>query len=141
MGLFKRGNVWWASVTHNGKQYRFSCNTQDKTEAQSIYAKVLLELRQGNLRIQRKEPKEPEAKKPSYAEYYQEQYLKWCKGRHLYYKIKRYIPSILPEWFKKLKIYQISNKEVELLQTHFMEKGYSVATCNRSLSIVKPSFT
>ncbi|MCS7135305.1 MAG: tyrosine-type recombinase/integrase, partial [Candidatus Aenigmarchaeota archaeon] len=140
MGLFKRGNVWWASVTHNGKQYRFSCNTQDKTEAQAVYARVLLELKKGNVRI---EKKEPEQKKSTltYAEYYQEHYLKWCKGRHAYYRIKRYLPSVLPEWFKRLKIYQITNKEVELLQNHFMDQNYSVATCNRYLSIVKASFT
>lgn len=70
MGLFKRGNVWWASVMHQGKRYRFSCKTSDKSEAQAVYAKVLLELKQGNVRIKESKPKEPEKPKLTYGEYY-----------------------------------------------------------------------
>lgn len=144
MGLFKRGNVWWASVVKDGKQYRFSCKTKDKSEAQAVYAKVLLELKQGNVRIGRKQDKEPENRKSnlSYAEYYQEHYLKWCKGRQAFYHtMKKYCLKVLPDWFKKLMLDEIRTKEVELIQNHLMDKGYSVATCNRYISIVKASFT
>ncbi|WP_297212717.1 MULTISPECIES: tyrosine-type recombinase/integrase [Thermodesulfovibrio] len=139
MGLFKRGNVWWASVVHDGKQYRFSCKTSDKSEAQAVYAKVLLELKQGNVRKRESKPEKP---KLTYAEYYEEHYLKWCNGRQAFYnKMKKYALNRMPEWFKKLKLTDIGTKEVELLQNYYMEKNLSVATCNRYISIVKASFT
>ncbi|MCX7723867.1 MAG: hypothetical protein N2042_01295 [Thermodesulfovibrio sp.] len=40
-----------------------------------------------------------------------------------------------------MRISEIKTKEVELIQAHLIEKGYSVATCNRYLSILKASFT
>ncbi|MCX7794119.1 MAG: site-specific integrase, partial [Thermodesulfovibrionales bacterium] len=43
--------------------------------------------------------------------------------------------------FKKMRLDEIKTKEVELIQAHLMDKGYSVATCNRYISIVKASFT
>lgn len=142
MGLFKRGNVWWASVMHNGKQHRFSCKTRDKTEAQAVYAKILLELRQGSARVKENKPKEPEKPRLTYAEYFEEHYLKWCSKRQVYFhKMKKYFLKVLPDWFKKLKIEEISTKEIEFLQNHFMDKNYTIATCNRYLSIVKASFT
>ncbi|MEN2985988.1 MAG: site-specific integrase [Thermodesulfovibrionaceae bacterium] len=141
MGLYKRGNVWWASVTHNGKQYRFSCKTKNRTEAQAIYAKVLLELRKGNVRVEKKEP-EKRKNSLTYAEYYQEQYLKWCKNRQAFYHtMKKYALKVLPEWFKKMRLDEIRTKEIEFVQNHLIDKGYSVATCNRYLSILKASFT
>lgn len=44
MGLFRRGDVWWLSFTHKGKQYRRSTETQDKKLAEKIYAKVLTQV-------------------------------------------------------------------------------------------------
>ncbi|GLI52434.1 tyrosine-type recombinase/integrase [Thermodesulfovibrio yellowstonii] len=141
MGLFKRGNVWWASVMHNGKQHRFSCKTLDKTEAQAVYAKILLELKQGKARVKESKPNEPEKPELTYAEFYEQHYLKWCKGRQSYYASKKYFLKVLPEWFKKLRLDEIKTRELELVQNHFMELNCSIATCNRYLSIIKASFT
>lgn len=141
MGLYKRGNVWWASVVNEGKQYRFSCKTSDKAEAQAVYARLLLELKQGKALISERKQREPKKPKLTYAEYYENNYLPWCKGRQVFYNSKKYFLKLLPEWFKNLKIDEIRNKEIELIQNHFMEKNYSIASCNRYLSIVKASFT
>jgi len=37
MGLYKRGQVWWMSFVHQGKQYRRPTKTRDKKVAQRIY--------------------------------------------------------------------------------------------------------
>ena len=34
--LYKRGNIWWTKFNLSGKQYRFSCKTNDKTLAKEI---------------------------------------------------------------------------------------------------------
>lgn len=44
MGLYKRGNIWWFSITIKGKQFRFSTRTADRKKATEIYARALLEL-------------------------------------------------------------------------------------------------
>jgi integrase len=75
------------------------------------------------------------------AEFYEQHYLKWCKGRQSYYASKKYFLKVLPEWFKIIRLDEIKTKELELVQNHFMELNYSVATCNRYLSIIKASFT
>jgi len=36
MGLYKRGSIWWANLTYNGKQYRFSLKTKNKSCNQSL---------------------------------------------------------------------------------------------------------
>ncbi len=54
---------------------------------------------------------------------------------------KKYYLKVLPEWFKKLRLVDINNKEVEMLQSYFIKQQYSTATCNRYISILKASMT
>lgn len=54
---------------------------------------------------------------------------------------KSHFFRVIPDWFKKLRLNQISTKEIELLQSHFIQKEYSIATCNRYIGIIKASFS
>ncbi len=47
MGLFKRGQTWWISFSHNGKQVRHSTETGNEELAKKIYYKVMTEVAEG----------------------------------------------------------------------------------------------
>jgi len=47
MGIYKRGKVWWMSITYEGRQIRRSTETTDKKLAMKVYAKVLTEITEG----------------------------------------------------------------------------------------------
>lgn len=47
MGIFKRGQVWWMSFTHNGKQIRHSCETTSKKLAKEIFYKLKTQVTEG----------------------------------------------------------------------------------------------
>lgn len=44
MGLYKRGNIWWMSFTHEGKQYRNSTETTNFDKATRIFEGIRKEL-------------------------------------------------------------------------------------------------
>lgn len=143
MALFKRGNTWWISLYHNGKRYRISTRTSDRKRAEEIHAKVLLRLSNPQ---PESEPKlqtttEPAESSMTYAEFYEKHYLPWCYKRQAYYEVKKYYLKVLPEWFHKLPISNVGLKEIEYLQNFFLERNYSIATCNRYISILKASFS
>src|SRR5579862_8776555 len=47
MGLFKRKNVWWMSITYQGKQIRRSTGTSDKRLAEAVLGKVKVKIIEG----------------------------------------------------------------------------------------------
>ncbi len=47
MGLYKRNQVWWMSINHNGQRVRRSTETANKRLAQKIYKKVLTQVSEG----------------------------------------------------------------------------------------------
>lgn len=146
MALFKRGKVWWISIYHNGKRYRFSTKTNNKKKAEEINAKVLTRLNNPTTSKIKTQPQhelhELSESDITYKEYYENHYLPWCRKRQAYYEsMKKYFLNVLPEWFKNLRLNHLNLKEVELLQSFFLEKNYKVATCNRYLKIFKASMT
>ena len=147
MGLYKRGNIWWGSISHNGKQYRFSLKTTDKREALKIFALVYSKLKgeepQG-IKYQSRIPfmTQPSKSDLTFEVFYKDYYLPWCYKRQVYYEtLKKYLLNKLPEWFKKLKLNEIGVRELELIQTYLLNEGKSIATCNRYVSVIKASFT
>lgn len=47
MGLYKRKNVWWFSVMHNGRRIQETLGTENKKLAERFYAKVVTDLQEG----------------------------------------------------------------------------------------------
>ncbi|MEN2994231.1 MAG: site-specific integrase [Thermodesulfovibrio sp.] len=142
MALVKRGKIWWIDFYHNGKRYRLSTKTSDKKKAEEIYIKVLLRLNSAE-KIQNVKYEQgitQTESSMSYEEFYEKHYLKYCYKRHKT-NIEVYFFRSLPDWFKKLKLNQIGTQEVEQLQSYFIQKEMSVATCNRYIGIVKSSFS
>lgn len=45
--MFKRGGVWWTSITYKGKRFRKSLDTPDKKFAQALEAKLRVEVIEG----------------------------------------------------------------------------------------------
>ncbi|MDW7997824.1 MAG: site-specific integrase [Thermodesulfovibrio sp.] len=146
MALVKRGNIWWIDIYHNGKRIRFSTKTSDRKKAEEIYSKVLFGLNEATLKSQVEAESEQSVGQKeshiSYEEFYEKHYLPWCSKRQAYYgSMKKYFLNVLPDWFKNLQLNQIGTKEVEYLQNFFIEKNYSIATCNRYISILKASLS
>ncbi len=44
MGLYRRGKVWWMSITHNNQQIRRTTGTAEKKLAEKILAKVMTQI-------------------------------------------------------------------------------------------------
>lgn len=130
MGLYKRGKIWWFSITIKGKQYRFSTKTTDKKKAQEIYLRTLLDL---------ENPATEEQPSMLFGDYFQNQYLPFCK-RQTSYSSKKYYFKSIPDWFKKLPLNRITTRDLELLQGDLL-KGRKPATVNRIIAAIKHSFT
>ncbi len=143
MGLFRRGEIWWCSITHNGKQHRFSLKTSDKSAAQMVYARVLLKLKDTKrlFFLSQSSTEKVTYTDITFEEFYSKHYLPWCHKRQAYYEIKKYLLNKIPEWLKKLKLNEIGVRELELIQNHFLEQEKSVATCNRYIANIQSSFT
>lgn len=137
MALFKRGRIWWMSFVKNGRQYRVSTKTTDKKKAEMIYHKLMLELDSCSASFEQ----EPRESSITFKEFFENHYLKWCYKRQNYYSRKQYFTKSLPEWFLKLKLNQITTKQVDELQTYFLSREFKIATVNRYLSIVKAAMT
>ncbi|MDI6864623.1 tyrosine-type recombinase/integrase [Thermodesulfovibrio yellowstonii] len=143
MALYKRGNTWWIDLYHNGKRYRISTKTHDKRKAEEIHAKVLLKLGSPQTEIVPEPEKLTQLAESSitYQEFYEKHYLTWCYGRQEFYESKKYYLNIIPDWFKNLELNRIGTKEVELLQSYFIQKKKTTATCNRYIAIFQASMT
>ncbi len=46
--MFKRSDIWWMCISHNGRKVQKSLGTSDKRLAQSIEAKIRTELVEGS---------------------------------------------------------------------------------------------
>ena len=131
MGLYKRGNIYWCSITVKGKQYRFSTKTKDRKTAQQIYAKLLFDLENSLT--------QPEKPKITFIEFFKNQYLTWSE-RQASYRTKKYYPNVIPDWFKKIPLSEISTRDIELLQGDLM-KDKKPATVNRIIASIKHAMT
>jgi len=47
MGLYKRGETFWFTVTYDGRRIRESLGTDSKKMAEKLYAKVLTDIIEG----------------------------------------------------------------------------------------------
>jgi hypothetical protein len=45
--IFKRGDIWWVSYHHRGKEYRESSRSQNEGEARKLLKKRLGEMGRG----------------------------------------------------------------------------------------------
>jgi hypothetical protein len=55
MGLTKRNDVWWMSFMYQGRQVRRSTGTSKKQLAEAIYAKVKVQIAEGQFFERREE--------------------------------------------------------------------------------------
>lgn len=130
MGLYKRGNIWWFSITIKGKQFRFSTKTSDRKKATEIYARTLIEL---------ENPAKEIESSISFGEFFQKQYLPFTE-RQASFRTKKYYPGVIPDWFKRLPLNKITTRDIELLQGDLL-KSRTPASVNRIIAAVKHSFT
>lgn len=147
MGLYKRGKIWWISITANGKQQRFSTGTTDRKQAELVYSRVLLQLnqraQQAQITPQVSQSTGEQTKESSmtFEEFFRDCYLPWCKGRQASYEVKKYYLQVVPLWFRRLGLNQIGLREVEQLQSHFISENLTPAACNKYVNILKASMT
>jgi hypothetical protein len=46
--MFKRSNIWWTCISHNGKKIQKSLGTSNKKPAQAVEANIKTELVEGS---------------------------------------------------------------------------------------------
>ncbi len=133
MGLVKRNNVWWMSLTYHGKQVRRSTGTSDKRLAESILAKVRVKIIEGRFfdtleensrtfgEMMDRYEKEHVVKKASWRTY------------------KGYIKNMRP-FFGQLTLVEVRPNRIVQYKAKRYAEGVKPATINRELAIMKNAF-
>lgn len=138
----KKSPFWWICIIYKGKRYRFSTKTESREKAEAILAETMLKLYKGRATEQIQTKKEnPQKKDITLREFFFEHYYRYCEGINQYPRGKKYIFDMIPEWFKDLKVKNISLRDAELLQGELVKRGYKAQTVNRIMNLVKHCFT
>lgn len=136
MGLFKRGQVWWMSFTHRGKQVRKPTNVKDKKLAEKIYHKVMTQLAEGQW-LDKLEGEDKTFKE--LADKYINEYAKLNKRS--WQKDQERLNNHLIPFFGELIVTEISPKVISAYKGHRYQKDISPSTINRELTIMKHMYT
>src|SRR3989304_8312531 len=130
MGLYKRGQVWWMSIAHNGRQIRRSCETASKKLAEEILCKEKTQVVEGKFF-------EVEAKETTFEELSQEVILDYqVNGKKSLDRIGRNFKH-LEKTFKGMRVAEITTT---LIQSHIVKRqkeGAKNATINREMAGLK----
>lgn len=136
MGLYRRGQVWWMSFTHRGKQVRKPTNVRDKRLAEKIYHKVMTQLAEGQW-LDKLEGEDRTFKELS--DKYINEYAKLNKRS--WQKDQERLNNHLIPFFGELIVTEISPKAISAYKGLRYQKGISPSTINRELTIMKHMYS
>lgn len=126
--IYRRGKIYWIRYSANGRQYRESTYSTNKSDAKLLLAKRLSEIAEG---------KEPASKVKNYTfEELAAAYSKWCE-RQRSFKTKQRLLKQLINAFGHLYTRQITTRLLEDFQTQRLKKGNKPATINRLMATMK----
>lgn len=135
MGLYKRGKVWWMSLTYQGGQIRRSTGTSDRRLAEAIVGKVRVQIVEGRFFETRQE------KERTFAEM-MERYLREVsvrKAPESCLRDEQCADHLLP-WFAEKLLCQVSSKLLAEYKVRRREEGAAPATINKELGMVRHAF-
>ncbi len=133
MGLFKRGTVWWMSVTYQGRQVRKSTGTGDKRLAEAILAKVKVKIVEGRYFDRLEEQTRTFGE---LMERYETEHAAKQASRRA---IRGYIRNLLPV-FGHLTLGEIRPQLIVAYKQKRYADGVAPATINRELAAMKKAF-
>lgn len=135
MGLFKRGKVWWMTITYQRKQVRRSTGTSDRRLAEAVLAKVRVKIVEGRFFDTLEE------RERTFGEM-MERYLKERTIRKAPGSIQRdqqCLKHLLP-YFGGRVLAEITPKLISAYKATRYEKGAAPATLNKELGLMKSAF-
>ena len=135
MGLFKRGQTWWISFSHNGKQVRHSTETGNEELAKKIYYKVMTEVAEGKWLD--KLPGSKETFKEM-MEKYMDEHSKPNKAS--WDRDERSLAHLLP-FFQDHVVTEVKPKMINQYKTMRRKEGASTCSVNRELALMKHAYT
>ncbi len=133
MGLYKRDQVWWMSLSYNGKQIRRSCETTSKKLAEEILYKVKTQIVEGKFF-------EVEAKETTFEELRQGLILDYqVNGKKSLDRVERNIGH-LEKSFAGMRVAEITTSLIQAYIVKRQKEGAKNATINREMAALKRMF-
>ena len=142
MGLYKRGNVWWMSITptKRGKVERISCGTADKQLAERIYFDTRLSIAEGRWfpESQKTQPNQERTIHEMIWRYVQEfSPLKKPKS----HQRDRQCAAILCRIIRDTPLIEATAKRLSGYKGVRREEGAAPATINKEMILLSSAFT
>lgn len=128
MGLYKRGNVWWMSLTINGKHLGLSTGCNSKRMAQKVLDLRRAEILEGRLRL-------PKSNAPKLNEW-AEQFLESIQHSNTQRVYRSCIKS-LNEFFGPARLSEITPEGIEQFKVVRTKSGAGPAIINRNLAVLR----
>jgi integrase len=133
MGLFKRGQIWWISITQQGQRIRESTGTHDRRLAEAILGKVRTRLIEGRFFEVREEKERTFAEMMERVE--AEHVVKLVSQRTYRGFIKRLVDALGP-----YRLADITPSMVSQYKQRRYREGLKPASLNRELACMKKAF-
>ena len=135
MALFKRGRVYWMSLSHNGRLARQSTGIKDKKLAEKIYRKVMTDVTEGKWfnRLPGEQKTFREMMDRYMAEHSIPNKKSWQRDRDSL--------THLNPIFGELTLPEITSPRISEYKYHRRLEGAAPATINKELALMKHAFT
>lgn len=133
--MYKRGDVWWTSITYKGKRIWKSLETSDKKLAQSIEAKVRTEMVEG--RYFEKQPGENKTINDMMDKFMKEHAPKVSHNMRKSYNASK---KNLLCFFSGRKLQAITPRMISEYKSFRYNDGVKPATINRELAMLSKAF-
>lgn len=134
--MFKRGGVWWTSITYKGKRIRKSLETADKKLAQVIEAKIKTEIVEG--KYLEKSPGENKTIDEMMAKFMKEHAPKVATNTQSSYSASL---KHLSSYFGNAKLTAITPKRIYDYKVLRYSEEAKPATINRELAMISKAFS
>jgi len=138
MALKKRGNVWWIDITLNGRRFRESTKTEDKGLAKRFHDARMKELYTQEHGLKPKGESSGLTLKQAYDKAYREFWSINSKSPETYDHNWKIIEEILGG---NTLLDDIDRTRLSTLVSTMIDKGYTLATINRKLSLISKILT
>lgn len=135
MGLYRRGNFFWFSITHQGKRIQETLKTDNKKLAEKLYAKVLTDIVEGRYF------EKAEAKKHTFNDMMEKFMREHAVKREISTQV-RYEVSLknLNRHFNNFTLADVTPKTISAYMQSRKEKGAAIATVNREFAMLSKAF-
>jgi site-specific recombinase XerD len=134
--MYRRsGGVWWTCIRHNGKKIQKSLETADKKLAQSIEAKIKVEIAEG--KFFDKPVGQNKTFRDMMEKFMQEHSPKVSKGMQR--NFRSYLKNLMP-FFGDIRLTQVTSRTISGYKAKRYSDGLKPASINRELSMLSKAF-